>query len=78
VLVLDGRTLVQKQRITVAGTPSAVASWGRRLLVYDGIENELLEFELPSDAPRRRVRLAGRGMGTGDIAVFERASAKGE
>lgn len=78
VAVIDARSFVERRRIRVTGTPAAVAAWGSKLLVFDGIENELLVYGGSSDRPSHRLRLASRGRGTGDVVVFDAIRAEGE
>ncbi len=78
VVILDGRTLAEKRRVEVSGTPAAVAQWRGRLLVYDGLQNELLLFGPTPGSTPSRLALAGQGMGNGDIVVFDSATPVGE
>jgi hypothetical protein len=71
VVMVDGHSLVEQRRIEVTGMPAAVVAWGGKLLVFDGIENELLAYEAGTNRPGHRLRLAGRGRGTGDVVVFD-------
>lgn len=68
VVGFDGRT---RRTIEVAGVPSAVRAWRGRLLVVDGLADELLLFERGATVPSRRLDLGSDSRGDADLVVFD-------
>ena len=78
VLILDGKTLGERRRVQVQGMASAVAAWGERLLVFDGVKGDLALFATGSGQLIQKLQLTGGGGGTGDIVVFDATRAERE
>lgn len=78
VLVSDDVATGRWRRVQVAGSPSALAWYGKRLLVVDGLKDRLLEFGPGATEPSRRLELGGLSAGTADMVVFSAGERSGE
>ncbi len=74
VVIMDAQTLELRRRLKFEGSPTAVAAWGNRLVVFDGPKHELFVFEPGAATPSRSVVLDVPGDINGDIVVFDSPS----